>query len=137
MRRWRAGSDTCSLPLPSVSDLEGPLTTKPGATIEDFKRHTSAIASGPCTYGLVPKEHWEEPAWIDETKAAAARQKMAEDKVIYGDSKVYRCVSRPPSGPPLSVGSVLRDPRLMELVDASRTGVCAGTRAASSIATNS
>lgn len=40
----------------------------------------------------MPKEQWEEPAWIDETKAAAARQQMAEDKVIYGDSKVYRCV---------------------------------------------
>ncbi|GAA5972185.1 hypothetical protein JCM8115_007148 [Rhodotorula mucilaginosa] len=65
---------------------------------DEFKRHTSAIASGPCTYGLVPKEQWEEPAWIDETKAAAARQQMAEDKVIYGDSKVYRRMCRYESG---------------------------------------
>lgn len=69
-----------------------------GASTDDFKRLTSSIASGPCTYGLVPKEHWEEPAWIDETKAAAARQKMAEDKVIYGDSRVYRCVREHPFG---------------------------------------
>ncbi|GAA5993007.1 hypothetical protein JCM10908_000795 [Rhodotorula pacifica] len=65
---------------------------------DNFKRHTSAIASGPCTYGLVPKEHWEEPSWIDETKAAAARQKMEEDKVIYGGSKVYRRMCRYESG---------------------------------------
>ncbi|POY70300.1 hypothetical protein BMF94_6699 [Rhodotorula taiwanensis] len=65
---------------------------------DDFKRLTSSIASGPCSYGLVPKEHWEEPAWIDETKAAAARQKMAEEKVIYGDSKVYRRMCRYESG---------------------------------------
>ncbi|BGP43134.1 hypothetical protein JCM10449v2_007158 [Rhodotorula kratochvilovae] len=65
---------------------------------EEFKRHTSGIASGPCSYGLVPKEQWEEPSWIDETKAAAERQKMAEAKVIYGDSKTYRRMCRYQSG---------------------------------------
>ncbi|BGP57933.1 hypothetical protein JCM8202_004634 [Rhodotorula sphaerocarpa] len=65
---------------------------------DDFKRYTSSIASGPCTYGVIPKEHWEEPSWIDEGKAAAARQQMAEQKVIYGDSKPYRRMCRFESG---------------------------------------
>ncbi|GAA5856961.1 hypothetical protein JCM9279_005034 [Rhodotorula babjevae] len=61
---------------------------------DEFKRHTSGIASGPCSYGLVPKEQWEEPAWIDEDKAAVERQKMADAKVIYGDSRTYRRMCR-------------------------------------------
>ncbi|GAA5940672.1 hypothetical protein JCM3775_004758 [Rhodotorula graminis] len=61
---------------------------------DDFKRHTSGIASGPCSYGLVPKEQWEEPQWIDEEKAAVERQKMADNKVIYGDSRTYRRMCR-------------------------------------------
>ncbi|GAA6053243.1 hypothetical protein JCM3770_002674 [Rhodotorula araucariae] len=65
---------------------------------DEFKRHTSGIASGPCSYGLVPKEQWEEPSWIDETKAAAERQRMADAKIIYGDSKTYRRMCRYQSG---------------------------------------
>ncbi|TNY24040.1 putative mannosyltransferase [Rhodotorula diobovata] len=65
---------------------------------DEFKRHTSGIASGPCSYGLVPKEHWEEPDWIDEDKAAVERQKMADNKVIYGDSRTYRRMCRYQSG---------------------------------------
>lgn len=68
---------------------------------EEFKRYTSGIASGECKYGLVPKEHWEEPAWIDEEKASKARKEMEDKKVIYGGSKAYRrmCKSRLLSNP--------------------------------------
>ncbi|GAA5922232.1 hypothetical protein JCM1841_000690 [Sporobolomyces salmonicolor] len=65
---------------------------------EEFKRHTSGIASGVCTYGQVPKAQWEEPPWIDEDKAAKARQAMADAKVIYGGSKTYRRMCRYQSG---------------------------------------
>ncbi|GAA5995207.1 hypothetical protein JCM5350_008215 [Sporobolomyces pararoseus] len=65
---------------------------------EEFKRVTSNIASGVCKYGLVPKEHWEEPPWIDEEKAAKARKEMEEKKVIYGGSKAYRRMCRYESG---------------------------------------
>ncbi|GJN93736.1 hypothetical protein Rhopal_006793-T1 [Rhodotorula paludigena] len=65
---------------------------------DEFKRHTSAIASGPCSYGLVPREHWEEPEWIDESKAAEERKKMADAGVIYGDSRGYRRMCRYQSG---------------------------------------
>ncbi|BGP03155.1 hypothetical protein JCM10021v2_006882 [Rhodotorula toruloides] len=61
---------------------------------DEFKRHTSGVASGPCTYGRVPKEHWLEPEWIDEERAAEARKKMEEQHVIYGGNKVYRRMCR-------------------------------------------
>lgn len=35
-------------------------------------------------FGLIPSSHWEQPEWIDEDKASAARTKMAEDGVFYG-----------------------------------------------------
>jgi alpha 1,2-mannosyltransferase len=35
-------------------------------------------------FGLIPKDHWQQPSWINETRAAAARQEMVNDKVIYG-----------------------------------------------------
>ncbi|GAA6044091.1 hypothetical protein JCM8097_000206 [Rhodosporidiobolus ruineniae] len=65
---------------------------------DEFKRATSAVATGPCHYGVVPKEHWEEPSWIDEGRASEARKKMEEDKVIYGGSKTYRRMCRYQSG---------------------------------------
>lgn len=30
-------------------------------------------------FGLVPKEHWSYPDWIDQSKAAETRRKMRED----------------------------------------------------------
>jgi len=44
----------------------------------------------------VPKEHWEEPKWIDEEKASKARKEMEEKKVIYGGSKAYRRMCESP-----------------------------------------
>ena len=35
-------------------------------------------------FGLIPKEHWYQPEWIDEEKASESRKKMAENNVIYG-----------------------------------------------------
>jgi len=35
-------------------------------------------------FGLIPKEHWYQPDWIDEEKASESRKKMAENNVIYG-----------------------------------------------------
>ncbi|GAA5985600.1 hypothetical protein JCM11641_004985 [Rhodosporidiobolus odoratus] len=66
---------------------------------DEFKRVTSSLSSqAPCQYGLVPKEHWEEPSWIDEKKASEERKKMADAGVIYGDSKTYRRMCRYQSG---------------------------------------
>jgi alpha 1,2-mannosyltransferase len=35
-------------------------------------------------FGLIPKDEWTQPSWIDETRATAAREKMVKDNVIYG-----------------------------------------------------
>ncbi|GAA5915292.1 hypothetical protein JCM6882_005181 [Rhodosporidiobolus microsporus] len=65
---------------------------------DEFKRATSSVSHAPCHYGLVPREQWEEPSWIDESKAAAERKKMEDDKVIYGGSRTYRRMCRYQSG---------------------------------------
>jgi hypothetical protein len=47
---------------------------------DEFKAHTSAIASGPCSYGLIPEEHWGDgdsmPEGIDVEKANEAIAEM-------------------------------------------------------------
>lgn len=44
--------------------------------------------------GIIPKEHWSYPSWIDVEKADQARQRMAEQGVLYGDSLSYRHMCR-------------------------------------------
>lgn len=65
---------------------------------EEFKRLTSSLVSGTAKYGLVPKEHWSYPEWVDQDKAAETRKKMKEAKIIYGDSESYRHMCRFESG---------------------------------------
>ena len=66
---------------------------------DEFKLHTSSIASGSCTYGLIDKREWsEQPDWIDQDKAAKARDEMQRNKVIYGGSLSYRLMCRYQSG---------------------------------------
>jgi hypothetical protein len=35
-------------------------------------------------FGLIPRDHWYQPDWIDEKKATAAREDMIKNQVIYG-----------------------------------------------------
>lgn len=65
---------------------------------DEFKRVTSAIVSGTTKYGQIPKEHWSYPEWIDQEKAALAREQMVQKKVIYGGSVSYRHMCRYESG---------------------------------------
>jgi alpha 1,2-mannosyltransferase len=53
---------------------------------EEFKRETSRLVTGTTHYGLIPHEQWSFPDWIDTTKAAETRERMRQEKVIYGDS---------------------------------------------------
>lgn len=58
---------------------------------DEFKKYTSGIASSACTYGQIPADHWDEqPVWIDQVKAKAAREEMERKEVIYGGSLSYR-----------------------------------------------
>lgn len=65
---------------------------------DEFKRVTSALVSGTTKYGLIPQDQWSFPPWIDQEKAALVREKMREEKVIYGDSISYRHMCRYESG---------------------------------------
>lgn len=42
------------------------------------------MTTAPVSYGLIPKDDWYQPDWIDEEKATNARKKMEGEKVIYG-----------------------------------------------------
>ncbi|KAJ7327539.1 glycosyltransferase family 15 protein [Mycena albidolilacea] len=65
---------------------------------DDFKHNVLALTNNKVEFGLIPKEHWYQPAWIDEEKARASRKKMEEEHVIYGGSVPYRNMCRFNSG---------------------------------------
>lgn len=43
---------------------------------DQFKKVISNLVSGNAYFGLVPKEHWSFPDWIDQEKAAKVREEM-------------------------------------------------------------
>jgi alpha 1,2-mannosyltransferase len=51
---------------------------------EEFKQSVAALTHNEVEFGLIPHEHWYQPNSIDEARAAAGRQQMMIDKVIYG-----------------------------------------------------
>lgn len=65
---------------------------------QDFKDLTSGLTNAETNYGVIPKEHWSYPDWIDVEKADRLRKKMGEDGVIYGDNLSYRHMCRFESG---------------------------------------
>ncbi|KAH8801849.1 glycosyltransferase family 15 protein [Flagelloscypha sp. PMI_526] len=65
---------------------------------DEFKERISVLTSAKVEFGLVPKEHWYQPDWIDEANAAREREKMVSNRVIYGGSVSYRNMCRYNSG---------------------------------------
>lgn len=65
---------------------------------DTFKEVTTSLVSGTTHYGLIPKEHWSYPDWIDQDKARHARVDMDNRKIIYGASESYRHMCRFESG---------------------------------------
>ncbi|KAI5968061.1 KRE2 [Candida pseudojiufengensis] len=65
---------------------------------QEFKDLTTSIVSGKTKYGLIPKEHWSYPNWIDLKKAENSRKNMKLQNIIYGDSESYRHMCRYESG---------------------------------------
>ena len=49
-------------------------------------------------YGKIPAEHWSYPAWISPGDAAAARQRMKEEHVLYAGRESYHHMCRYYSG---------------------------------------
>lgn len=60
----------------------------------EFKQGVKKMTRAPVYFGLVPKEHWSYPDHIDQEKAAAARHRMGQEGIIYGDSESYRHMCR-------------------------------------------
>jgi Glycolipid 2-alpha-mannosyltransferase len=50
------------------------------------KNHSRVIklTKSKVEFGLVPTEHWNQPQWINETKASSERQRLLKDGVAYG-----------------------------------------------------
>ncbi|KZV66095.1 glycosyltransferase family 15 protein [Peniophora sp. CONT] len=65
---------------------------------DEFKLRVKNLISSPVEFGTVPREHWVQPDWIDETRASASREQMRQENVIYGDSLSYRNMCRYNSG---------------------------------------
>lgn len=59
---------------------------------DDFKNRVANVASGPVEFGVIPREHWYQPEWIDEEKAKAGRDKMVQDNIIYGGASCVGCM---------------------------------------------
>ncbi|KAJ1810623.1 hypothetical protein LPJ56_005874, partial [Coemansia sp. RSA 2599] len=65
---------------------------------EEFMRFIAASTTSNVTFATIPHDHWSVPDFVDEEKAAQARRKMEENKVIYGGSLSYRHMCRYNSG---------------------------------------
>ncbi|KAG2221634.1 hypothetical protein INT45_001159 [Circinella minor] len=64
----------------------------------EFRELTASLTSAKTQYGIIPREHWSYPDWIDVDKADEARRRMGEQQIIYGDSLSYRHMCRFNSG---------------------------------------
>lgn len=64
---------------------------------EEFKEAVTKAVSSEVKFGILPKEHWSYPEWINQTKAAEIRADAAT-KYIYGGSESYRHMCRYQSG---------------------------------------
>jgi len=65
---------------------------------EQFKTEMRKLTNSTLEFGLIPKEHWSYPSWINVTQADAARADMEKRRVIYGGSLSYRHMCRYNSG---------------------------------------
>ncbi|KAI0724091.1 glycosyltransferase family 15 protein [Fomitopsis betulina] len=63
---------------------------------DEFKNMILEITDSKVEFGLIPRDHWFQPDWIDEKKATDARGQMIKDQVIYGG--LYRNMCRFNSG---------------------------------------
>lgn len=64
----------------------------------DFKKRVSVLSKASMEFGMIPRDHWFQPKWIDETKARKSRNMMTKQRVIYGGSVTYRNMCRYNSG---------------------------------------
>lgn len=61
---------------------------------QEFKDKISKVTSSKVSYGLLTKEQWGPPPWIDAEKTQKAMDEMVEKDIIYGGSLNYRNMCR-------------------------------------------
>ncbi|KAF5376426.1 hypothetical protein D9615_008633 [Tricholomella constricta] len=93
--------------LKSVKDIESRFNKRMGYPYvflnevpfsQEFRQRISSASGSKMEFGVIPKEHWYQPDWIDENRAKKERERMESEKVIYGDSVSYRNMCRFNSG---------------------------------------
>ncbi|KAI5180424.1 alpha 1,2-mannosyltransferase [Nematocida sp. AWRm80] len=65
---------------------------------EEFKKEFQSTTQSLVEFGVVPKDHWGYPSWINKEIAREKMRQMEKDKVIYGGSESYRHMCRYFSG---------------------------------------
>ncbi|GAM38457.1 hypothetical protein TCE0_033f09195 [Talaromyces pinophilus] len=65
---------------------------------QEFKDKTQAETKAPCAYELIPKEHWDVPDWIDQSRMEKAFKDMANSGVMHATQLSYHKMCRWYSG---------------------------------------
>ncbi|KAI0054087.1 glycosyltransferase family 15 protein [Auriscalpium vulgare] len=65
---------------------------------EDFMSRVRAMTKAQVSFGVIEKEQWEQPEWINKTKAAHLRKSMFLSRVPFGGSVRHRSLYRFSSG---------------------------------------
>lgn len=65
---------------------------------EEFKLKISELTDAKVEFGLIPKEHWSIPKWIDEKRFRRRLNEMDNMGVPYGGLESYRHMCRFNSG---------------------------------------
>ncbi|KAJ7874645.1 glycosyltransferase family 15 protein [Mycena leptocephala] len=64
----------------------------------EFKRRIRNLTPSRVEFGVIPKEHWFQPDWIDKEKAQKAMEQMERQNVKYGGNIAYHNMCRYNSG---------------------------------------
>ncbi|EGF99049.1 family 15 glycosyltransferase, partial [Melampsora larici-populina 98AG31] len=65
---------------------------------EDFKAGVKSMTRSQVYFGLIPKEDWGYPSFIDQERANRTRTQMGKNGIVYGQSESYRHMCRYQSG---------------------------------------
>ncbi|KIL69760.1 glycosyltransferase family 15 protein [Amanita muscaria Koide BX008] len=69
---------------------------------DEFKQRISVLTDAPISFGLIQREHWHQPDWIDEDRATRGRLQLMAQGIIYGGEchvvVSHYCNQHSPSG---------------------------------------
>ena len=120
LNRWRTALTSASaIPMSSSTRSHSRISSRSASrclvrirsvtltvlVIQPDRRRMSGLTDAPVEFGLIPRDHWHQPDWIDETKATASREAMVKNNVIYGGKRA-QLLRRPCYSPSHFPGSV-------------------------------